>query len=401
MHSSRRTVLAAPLAALGASLLARAGLAQQQSEAPGVTASEIKIGQTMPYSGPASAYAQVGRAEAAYFRSINEAGGVNGRKINLISLDDGYSPPKAVEQTRRLVEQERVAAIFGTLGTPINMAIRRYLNQNKVPQLFVAAGSDNFASPKTAPWSIGWQPTLRTEAMFYAKNVLAKSPNAKIAAIYQNDDFGKGLLNGLREGLGDKASEMVVGTESFEATDPTIDSQVIAMHGSGADTVFLFAYAKQAAQAIRKIADLNWHPERYLHLGSASVAATFIPAGLAQSTGIMTAGFIKDVSDPQWADDPDTKAWRAWLHTYMPGADEKDNLNVAGYSYGQTLVQALRQCGEDLSRANIMRQATNLHDFRLPMLLPGSVINTSPEDYRVITFMRLQRFAGKGWEFLT
>ena len=400
MHSSRRAVLAAPLAALGASLLGRAGAAQQP-ETPGVTASEIKIGQTMPYSGPASAYAQVGRAEAAYFRSVNEAGGVNGRKITLISLDDGYSPPKAVEQTRRLVEQEHVAAIFGTLGTPINMAIRRYLNQNKVPQLFVAAGSDNFASPKTAPWSIGWQPTLRTEAMFYAKNVLAKSPNAKIAAIYQNDDFGKGMLAGLREGLGEKAGEMILAAESFEATDPTIDSQVIAMHGSGADTVFLFAYAKQAAQAIRKIADLNWHPERYLHLGSASVAATFIPAGLAQSTGIMTAGFIKDVSDPQWADDPDTKAWRAWLHTYMPGADEKDNLNVGGYSYGQTLVQVLRQCGDDLSRANIMRQATNLHDFRLPMLLPGSVINTSPEDYRVITFMRLQRFTGKGWEFLT
>ncbi len=298
MHSSRRTILAAPLAALGSSMLARTGLAQQAA-IPGLTAYEIKIGQTMPYSGPASAYSQVGRAEAAYFRSLNESGGVNGRKITLISLDDGYSPPKAVEQTRRLVEQEHVAAIFGTLGTPINMAIRRYLNQNKVPQLFVAAGSDNFASPKTAPWSIGWQPTLSTEAKFYAKNVLAKSPHAKIAVLYQNDDFGKGLLGGLKAGLGDKATEMIVSAESFEATDPTVDSQVIAMHGSGADTVFLFTYAKQAAQAIRKISDLGWHPERYLHLGSALVAATFIPAGLAQSTGIMTAGFIKDVSDPQ------------------------------------------------------------------------------------------------------
>jgi branched-chain amino acid transport system substrate-binding protein len=400
MRSSRRAILAAPLAALGASLLARAGLAEE-AKTPGVTASDIKIGQTMPYSGPASAYAQVGRAEAAYFRTINAAGGVNGRTITLISLDDGYSPPKAVEQTRRLVEQEHVAAIFGTLGTPINMAIRRYLNQNHVPQLFVAAGSDNFASPKTAPWSIGWQPTLRTEAMFYARHVLAKTPNAKIAAIYQNDDFGKGLLGGLKEGLGDRAGEMILAAESFEATDPTIDSQVIAMHGSGADTVFLFAYAKQAAQAIRKIADLNWHPERYLHLGSASVAATFIPAGLAQSTGIMTAGFLKDVADPQWADDPDVKAWRVWLRAAMPEADEKDSLNVAGYSYAQTLVQVLRQCGDDLSRPNIMRQATNLHDFRLPMLLPGILINTRPDDYRVITTMRLQRFTGRGWEFLT
>ncbi len=281
------------------------------------------------------------------------------------------------------------------------MAIRRYLNQHRVPQLFVAAGSDNFADPKHAPWSIGWQPTLRTEAMFYAKHVLAKSPTAKIAAIYQNDDFGKGMLGELKDGLGDRAAEMIVSAESYEATDPTVDSQIIAMHGSGADTVFLFAYAKQAAQAIRKIYDLAWHPERYLHLGSAFVAATFVPAGLRQSTGILTAAFGKEAADPQWNDDPDTKTWRAWMRKYLPEGNENDILNVAGYSYAQTLTQVLRQCGNDLSRENIMRQATSLHELRLPMLLPGILISTSPTDYRVIREMRLARFTGRGWDYLT
>jgi branched-chain amino acid transport system substrate-binding protein len=374
--------------------------AAEQRNAPGVSETEIKIGQSMPYSGPASAYGQLGRVEAAYFAWLNQRGGINGRKITLISVDDGYSPPKAVEQVRKLVEQDDVAAIFNVLGTPINMAIRKYLNAKKVPQLFVAAGSPNFADPEHFPWTIGWQPTLTTEAKFYAAHLLATAPESKIAVLYQNDDFGKGLLDGLKAGLGDKAESMIIAAASYEATDPTIDSQVVTLQASGADTLFLFTYSKQGAQAIRKAADIGWKPVRYIHLGAASVAATFKPAGLDKSTGVMTAGFIKDASDPQWADDPDQKAWRAWMNENMPGADLSDSVNAAGYSFAQTLEQVLRQCGDDLSRENIMRQATSLHDFRLPMLLPGSLINTSPTDYRVITYMKLQRFNGTSWDFL-
>jgi branched-chain amino acid transport system substrate-binding protein len=337
--------------------------------------------------------------EAAYFRMLNEQGGINGRKLNLVSLDDGFSPPKAVEQVRRLIEQEQVAFIFNTLGTPINIVIRNYLNQHKIPHLFIAAGSARFADPEHFPWTIGWQPTLRSEANFYAAHVLAATPNARIAVLYQNDDFGKELLAGLKEGLGSKAG-MVIGEASYEATDPTVDSQIVTLQGSGADTFFMFTYAKQGAQAIRKAYDIGWRPDRYIHLGAASVAATFVPAGIEKSVGVKTAGFIKDATDPKWADDPDVKAWRAWMAKYLPEADVNDSINVAGYSYAQTLEQVLRQCGDDLSRENIMRQATNLHDFRLPMLLPGSVINTSPTQYRVITYMKLQSFDGKGWAFV-
>jgi branched-chain amino acid transport system substrate-binding protein len=374
--------------------------AAQRHQAPGVSDTEIKIGQTMPYSGPASAYGQIGRVEAAYFAWLNQRGGINGRKITLISVDDGYSPPKAVEQVRKLVEQDEVAAIFSVLGTPNNMAIRKYLNAKKVPQVFVAAGSPNFADPEHFPWTIGWQPTLTTEAKFYAAHLLATAPESKVAVLYQNDDFGKGLLDGLRAGLADKAESTIIAAASYEATDPTIDSQVVTLQASGADTLFLFTYSKQGAQAIRKAADIGWKPVRYIHLGAASVAATFKPAGLDKSVGVMTAGFIKDASDPQWADDPDQKAWRAWMNENMPGADLSDATNAAGYSFAQTLEQVLRQCGDDLSRENIMRQATSLHDFRLPMLLPGSLINTSPTDYRVITYMKLQRFNGTSWDFL-
>jgi branched-chain amino acid transport system substrate-binding protein len=386
--------------ALGVTLFAVERADAEQHNAPGVSDSEIKIGQTMPYSGPASAYGQLGRVEAAYFAWLNQRGGINGRKITLLSVDDGYSPPKAVEQVRKLVEQDEVAAIFNVLGTPNNMAIRKYLNAKQVPQLFVAAGSPNFADPEHFPWTIGWQPTLTTEAKFYATHLLATTPAAKIAVLYQNDDFGKGLLDGLKVGLGDRAESMIIATASFEAADPTIDSQVVTLQASGADTLFLFAYSKQAAQAIRKAADIGWKPMKYLHLGSASVAATFRPAGLDKSVGVMTAGFIKDASDPQWAEDADQMAWRAWMNENMPGADLSDSTNAAGYSFAQTLEQVLRQCGDDLSRGNIMHQAANLHDFRLPMLLPGSLINTSPTDYRVITFMKLQRFNGASWDFL-
>lgn len=393
--SRRRSLIAAAVT------LALAGPAiAQKNYAPGVTDTEIKIGQSLPYSGPASAFGVIGRAEQAFFKSINAAGGVNGRKITLISLDDGYSPAKAVEQARRLVEEDKVAAMFNVLGTPLNIAIRKYLNAQKVPQLFIAAGASQFADPVNYPWTMGWQPTLLSEANFYAADLLRANPGAKIAVLYQNDDFGKELLAGLKQGLGDKAATMILSTQSYEATDPTVDSQTVAMQTSGADTVFLFAYPKQAAQAIRRIYDLGWKPRAYLHLGSASVTSTMIPAGVEKGVGVLTAGFIKDVTDSKWADDPDFKAWRAWMQAWLPEGDLNDGLNAAGYSMGQMLVQVLKQCGDDLSRENIMRQAANLKEFRLPMLLPGILISTSATDYRVIKDMKLQRFNGKNWDLV-
>ena len=398
-HPNRRSIVLAPLAAVAGSAIPLAALAEKKY-GPGVTDSEIKIGQTIAYSGPASAYGQLGRAEAAYFKMLNERGGINGRKINFISVDDGFSPPKAVEQTRRLVEQEEVALMFGMLGTPLNTATRPYLNQKKVPQLFIAAGSETFANPEKYPWTMGWQPTLRLEANFYAKNILATHANAKIGVLYQDDDFGKELLNGLKEGLGAKAATMVVAAESFQATDPTVDSQLITLKGAGCDTVMLFTYAKQGAQAIRKIFDLGWKPDTYLHLGSASVGATLTPAGLDRSVGIKTAGFMKDATDKQWANDAELKPFFEFMKKYMPEANLNDSLNLAGWAYAQMIEQVLRQCGDDLTRENIVRQAANLKDFRNPALLPGSLINTSPTDYRVVKYMKMQRFSGQIWEFL-
>ena len=398
-HPNRRSIVLAPLAAVAASAMPLAALAEKKY-GPGVTDSEIKIGQTIAYSGPASAYGQLGRAEAAYFKMLNERGGINGRKINFISVDDGFSPPKAVEQTRRLVEQEEVALMFGMLGTPLNTATRPYLNQKKVPQLFIAAGSETFANPEKYPWTMGWQPTLRLEANFYAKNILATHPNAKIGVLYQDDDFGKELLNGLKEGLGAKAATMVVSAESFQATDPTVDSQLITLKGAGCDTVMLFTYAKQGAQAIRKIFDLGWKADTYLHLGAASVGATLTPAGLDRSVGIKTAGFMKDATDKQWANDAELKPFFEFMKKYMPEANLNDSLNLAGWAYAQMIEQVLRQCGDDLTRENIVRQAANLKDFRNPALLPGSLINTSPTDYRVVKYMKMQRFSGQIWEFI-
>jgi branched-chain amino acid transport system substrate-binding protein len=395
---NRRAAVLAPLAAAAASMLPGAARAQKKY-GPGVTDSEIKVGQTIAYSGPASAYGQLGRAEAAYFKFLNDKGGINGRKINFISVDDGFNPSKAVEMTRKLVEQDEVALMFGMLGTALNTATRPYLNQQKVPQLFIAAGSATFASGDKFPWTIGWQPTLVGEAQFYARSILATHPNAKIGVLYQDDDFGKELLAGLKEGLGDKGS-VIVAAESFQATDPTVDSQLIALKAKGADTLMLFTYAKQAAQAIRKIDEMQWKPDTYLHLGSASVGATLIPAGLDKSVGIKTAGFIKDPTDPQWAKDAELAAFFDWMKKYMPDAKVEDSLNIAGWAYAQTLEQVLRQCGDDLTRENIMRQALNLTNWRNPALLPGSLINTSPSDYRVVEFMKLQRFNGKVWEFV-
>ena len=395
---NRRSIVLAPLAAAAASVLPRAAFAQKKY-GPGVTDTEIKIGQTIAYSGPASAYGQLGRAEAAYFKFLNDKGGINGRKINFITVDDGFSPPKAVEQTRRLVEQEEVALMFGMLGTPLNTATRPYLNQKKVPQLFIAAGSETFAQPDKYPWTMGWQPTLHIESMFYAKNILATRPNAKIGVLYQDDDFGKEMLSGLKEGLGAKANQ-VIAAESFQATDPTVDSQLITLKGKDVDTLMLFTYAKQAAQAIRKISEMGWKPETYLHLGSASIGATLTPAGLDKSVGIKTAGFMKDATDKQWANDAELKPFFEWFKKYMPEANINDSLNLAGWAYAQTIEQVLKQCGDDLTRENIIKQAANLKDFRNPALLPGSLINTSPTDYRVIEYMKLQRFNGTVWELI-
>ena len=393
-----RSLGAAALVSLIAALVAGAASAQAKY-GPGTSATEIKVGQTIAYSGPASAYSQLAKAEAAYFKTLNAKGGINGRKINFISLDDGYSPPKAVENARKLVESDQVALVFNVLGTPLNMSIRPYLNQKKVPTLFIAAGATDFNNPAKFPWTMGWQPNLQAEAGFYAKDLLAKKPNAKVAVLYQNDDFGKDLVHGLELGLGDKAKTMIVDSQNFQATDPTIDSQLITLKNSGADTLFLFTYAKQAAQAITKLEDLNWKPRTYLHLGAASVGATFKPAGLDKSKGILSAGFLKDVTDPKWANDDDVKEWMAWMKDNMPGAELTDSLNEAGYMYAKTLEQVLKQCGDDLTRENIMRQAASLKDFHLALLLPGSTINTSPTDYRVIKYMKLQRFNGKSWDF--
>lgn len=391
------------LAAMAALFIAplQPGVAFAQAKyGPGTSATEIKVGQTIAYSGPASAYGQLGKVEEAYFKWLNAKGGINGRKITFITLDDGYSPPKAVENVRRLVESDQVAVVFNVLGTPLNMAIRPYMNQKKVPTLFIAAGATTFNDPAKFPWTMGWQPNLQAETAFYAKHLLAKTPNAKVAVLYQNDDFGKDMLHGLQIALGDKAKTMIVETQNFQATDPTIDSQLISLKASGADTLFLFTYAKQAAQAIGKLDDLAWKPTTYLHLGAASVGATFKPAGLEKSKGILTAGFLKDVTDPQWKDDADVKNWVAWMNENMPGAELSDSLNAAGYAYAQTLEQVLRQAGDDLTRENIMKEAANLKNFRVGLLLPESRINTSPTDYGVIKYMKLQRFNGTSWDFI-
>lgn len=390
----------------GAAALAVASLTSVSAMAeakygPGTSATEIKIGQTIAHSGPASAYGRLGQAEAAYFKWLNEKkGGINGRKINFISRDDGFQPPKAVENVRSLVEGDEVALIFGNLGTPINMAIRPYLNAKKVPLLFIAAGSSAFNDPKKFPYTMGWQPALNKEAAFYAKHVLKTNPNAKIGVLYQHDDYGKDLLNGLKEGLGDKADKLIVNTQSFQATDPTIDSQLVILKNAGVDTLFLFAYSKQTAQAIAKLADLNWKPKTYLHLGSASVGATLKPAGLENSKDVLTAGFIKDPTDPKWADDETIKWYLGWMKENMPNADVTDTLYLSGLAYAMTLQHVLEMAGDNLTRENIMKQAANLKNYKNPFLLPEGSINTTPEDYAIVTFMKLQKFNGKSWEYV-
>jgi len=363
----------------------------------GVTDVEIKIGQTMPYSGPLSAYATIGKVEAAYFRMVNEQGGINGRKINLISLDDAFSPPKTVEMTRRLVEQDEVLAVFQPLGTPTSTAVRKYLNERKVPQLFIASGATKWADPKNFPWTIGWQPNYQTEGQIYAKYLLANKPNAKVGILYQNDDSGKDYVKGFREGLGDKAGSMIVAEISYEVSDPTVDSQIVTLKASGADTFFNETTPKFAAQAIRKVHDVGWNPLQILVSISASVGAVLTPAGLDKSTGLITGVYFKDAVDPQWSNDPAMKEWLAFMKKYYPEGSIIDSLNIYGYMTAQTLVQVLKQCGDDLTRENVMRQAANLKDLQLALLLPGIKLSTSPDDFTPIKAMRLARFDGKTW----
>jgi branched-chain amino acid transport system substrate-binding protein len=369
----------------------------QHKNAPGVTASEIKIGQTMPYSGPASAYSAIGRSEAGYLAMINEQGGINGRKLNLVSLDDGYSPPKTFEQTRRLVEQDGIALIFSSLGTPTGVVVRKYLNEKKVPQLFQASGATFWGDHEHFPWSIGWQPNYQTEGAIYGHYLLQKKPDAKVAVLYQNDDAGRDYFAGFKAGLGAEAAKrMIVAVATYETTDPTLDSQIVSLQSSGANVLFDNTTPKFAAQAIRKVHDVGWQPLHFLMSVATSVSAVMEPAGFEKGQGIITAAYLKDPNDPQWKDDKAYKDWLAFMQKYDPDGNLGDSFNVYGYSVAQTLVQLLKQCGNDLSRENIMKQAAHL-DIDLPMLLPGIKVHTTPSETYPVQRMRLARFEGKQW----
>jgi branched-chain amino acid transport system substrate-binding protein len=359
---------------------------------------EIKIGQTMPYTGPVAAGGVIGQAEAAYFKMINETGGINGRKINLISLDDGYSPPKTVGETHFLVEHEQVAFIFGSVGTACNSAIRKYLNDKKIPQIFIATGATKFGDPRHFPWTMGFLPTYQSEAHIYAKHILTTRRNARIAVLYQNDEFGTDYLTGLKDELGEHYAELVVREASYKVTDPTVDSQIADLQSSGADTFINISASKFAAQAIRKAYDIGWRPWQYMGNVTSSVSAVLKPAGLEKSVGIITAAYLKDPNDPRWRDDPGLKQYLDFMKAHMPGADVGDAYFTWGYGAAIALEHVLRQCGNDLSPENLMRQTANLNDFELPLLLPGVKVNTAPDNYFPIRQMQLTRFNGRSWE---
>jgi branched-chain amino acid transport system substrate-binding protein len=392
---TRRTFLHG--SAVSAAALTLGSRTASAANAPGITDTEIKIGQTMPYSGPASAYGVIGKADVAYFKMINEAGGVNGRKLNLISLDDGYSPPKAVEQTRRLVEQEQVAFIFNSLGTPSNAAIRPYLTENKVPQLFIATGAAMWSDPKNFPWTMGWQPNYQTEATIFGKHIAANHPDAKIGVIFQNDAFGKDYLIGMKVGLGADRLGMIVKEASYETSEPTVDSQIVSLQGAGADLLVIAATPKFAAQAIRKTFDIGWTPIRYMTDVSQSIASVMKPAGVEKSKGVITAVYGKDPTDARWKDDAGFKEYAAFIGKYMTPGDLIDANAVYGFGAAATMVQVLKQCGADLSRENVMKQAANIKDLELPMLLPGMKINTSPDNFSPIRQEQLASFNGESW----
>jgi branched-chain amino acid transport system substrate-binding protein len=364
---------------------------------PGVTRTEIKIGNIMPYSGPASAYGTIGKAITAFFKKLNEEGGINGRKINILSYDDGYTPARAVEQSRRLVEQDQVLFIFQSLGTASNSAIWKYMNDKRVPQLFVASGATKWGDPAGHPWTMGWQPTYQTEARIYAQYLLKNNPKAKVGVLLQNDDFGKDYLKGFKDGLGPAAAKMIVSEQTYEVTDPTVESQVVNLKNSGGDVFLNITTPKFALQAIKKASELGWKPQQFLTNVATSLATVMKPAGIDASKGIISAFYLKDYDDPQWKDDPATKEWQAWMAKYYPDGSLHEQFNIYGYSVSQTLVQVLKQAGNDLSRANVMKQAANIKDLALPMVLPGIKINTSPTDFFPIEQSQLARFDGERW----
>ncbi len=394
LRISRRTALGAGVAlAVGGNAFAQAA-----KYGPGASATEIKLGQTMPYSGPASAYGTIGKLHQAYFKMINEAGGINGRKITLISLDDGYSPPKAVEQVRRLVEQDEVLALFQTLGTPSNSAIHKYVNGKKVPHLLLATGATKWGDPKNFPWTMGFNPSYAAEGAIYARYLVKTKPNAKIAILYQNDDYGKDLLKGVEEALAGPNAKMIVAKASYEVSDPTVDSQILTLQGSGADTFINITTPKFAAQAIRKAWDSGWKPLHIVNNVGASVGSVLVPAGLDKSVGLLTMQYYKDPNDPQWKDDPAMLEWRGFMGRYYKEGDPKDASNLYAYITAQLMVQILKQCGNDLSRENVMKQAANLKNIKMPLLLPGMTVNTSPGDYFPIEQGQLARFTGSLWQ---
>ena len=371
-------------------------LAQKKYD-PGANDKEIRIGNTNPYSGPASAYGTIGKSIAAYFKMVNDQGGINGRKVNFISYDDGYSPPRTVEMARKLVEQDEVLFVFQTLGTPSNTAIHKYMNMRKVPQMHVATGATKWNDPKNHPWTMGWQPNYQTEAQVYAKHILKTKPDAKIAVLYQNDDYGKDYLKGFKDGLGSKAN-LIVAEASYEVSEPTIDSQIVQLQSSGANVFFNITTPKFAAQAIRKAYDIGWKPVHYLNNVSNSVGSVLTPAGLEKSVGIISSAYLKDATDSRWANDPAITRWRDFMKKYYPDGNVADVFNVYGYTVAATLHQVLKQCGNDLTRQNVMKQAASMKGFRIDTLLPGITVQTGGSDYAPIEALQLERFNGKQWE---
>ncbi len=394
----RMTRRAALALAIGTAFAAQNAAAQAAKYGPGASATEIKLGQTMPYSGPASAYGTIGKVEQAYFKMINDNGGINGRKVNLISLDDGYSPPRAVEQVRRLVEQDEVLALFQTLGTPSNSAIHAYVNAKKVPHLLLATGATKWGDPQHFPWTMGLNLSYQSEGQIYAKWLLKNKPDAKIGILYQNDDYGKDVLKGVKDGLGAASAKMIVKEATYEVTDPTIDSQILTLQGSGADTFIDITTPKFGAQAVRKAFDSGWKPLHLLNNVSASIGSVLVPAGVEKAVGAITVAYYKDQNDPQWKDDPAMLEWRAFMGRYYRDGDPKDASNLYGYLAAQIMTQILKQCGNDLTRENVMRQAANLKNFKLPLLLPGMHLNTSPTDFFPVQQAQLQKFTGTQWQ---
>ena len=370
----------------------------QKAYDTGASDTEIRIGNTVPYSGPASAYGVIGRTEAAYFKMINQAGGIRGRKITFISYDDGYSPAKTVEQARKLIEDDEVLLVFGSVGTASNAAVRKYMNEKQVPQLFIASGASKWNDPKNYPWTMGWQPSYQDEARVYAKYIMKHKPDAKVAVLYQNDDFGKDYLKGTKDGFGAKGATSIIMEESYEISEPSIDSHIVKIKAANPDVLLIYTTPKFGAQTIKKTAELGWKPLQIITNVSASVGSVMQPAGFDNAQGVLSAAYAKDGADPQWANDPNMKKWAEFLDKYMPGADKTDGGYVYGYGAAQTLAKVLEMCGDDLTRANVMKQAASMKDYVPDTVLPGISINTSATDFAPIKQLRLMRFKGEKWE---